>query len=126
MYAEDFGGRIELPDEAAVTEALRRRYGENVNEFWLFRGAKYPHLAILIAGEFASLLYFPSEGHPGMRSVGKAPLQGQQFMIFYTNTPQEEIEISADAVVPVAAAEEAAIEFFRFPEAPRRIKWLET
>jgi hypothetical protein len=55
-----------------------------------------------------------------------APLQGQQFMTFYTNTPQEEIEISADAVFPVAAAEEAAIEFFRFPEAPRRIKWLET
>lgn len=67
---------------------------------------------ILVNKEMANLTYFPDEESLGFQSVGRQTGQTNEYCIFYTNTPEEEIEISRDSIISVNKAFEAAKKFF--------------
>jgi hypothetical protein len=62
----------------------------------------------------------------GLQSVGIGTnLVSDEVSIFYTNTPEEEIEIRTDVVIPFCKAVKAAEEFFETKTLPECIEWLE-
>lgn len=121
---EHFGGVVEVDEATSIDNVLGLRYGSGVNEFWIFRESEFPHLAILVNQDRACVHYFPEEGHPGFRSRGEVegPLD-EEYLVFYTNTPQEELTVPAKASVPVDLAIRAAREFFADPRLPPALRW---
>lgn len=61
----------------------------------------------------------------GFQSVGCQTNQKNDYCIFYTNTPEEEIEIRRDSIISVDKAFEAAKKFFYKREMPDNIEWTE-
>jgi hypothetical protein len=123
LKVEHFGGAEEVTDSAALDVVLSKRYGNDVNEFWLGGEEKYPCLAIQVRGSRACLHFFPRDGHPGYLSVGDGAATGSE--TFYTNTPTEESYIAANAVVPFDQAREAAHEYLRTGSMPSSVRWTE-
>jgi len=79
-----------------------------------------------VNNDYANLTYFPEDGHPGFQSIAMdTDLNMKDISIFYTNTPDEEIEIDNDAIVPFSRAVEATKEFFTSLSLPTCLKWLE-
>src|ERR1035441_3537567 len=95
MRIEDFGGVSDLANEEDIEKALAKRYGEGVNEFWLFyTDNKFPAISILVKGDIAALHYFPKDQDPGMTSIGgRLNLEAGGTTIFYINTTEEEQEV---------------------------------
>jgi len=124
MKIEHFGGLAEVGDDASLDEVLSKRFGEDVNEFWISGDEKYPALTIQVRGPLSCLLYYPEEGHPGFISVGEDGDE-DEVVVFRTNTPTEEIEVSADAVVPFEQARRAAHEFMTSTSKPASVEWSE-
>lgn len=123
MKIEHFGGLLEVETVAALDKVLDLRYGNRANEYLICGKDRYPLLCVQVRGAVACLHFFPEEGHPGFLSVGEGAAAGLE--TFYTNTPTEEIEVAADAVVSFDQAREAAREFFRSHVIPRSIRWVE-
>ena len=127
MEIEHFGGKMRCNNLETLDNLLSTRYGKGVNEFWIYGENKFPHMGILVNGDFAYIHYFQAEDQPGFRSVGTvAKLNENVFSVFYTNTIDEEIQISTDAVVLFPIALAAAKEFFLNPfEMPKNLEWFE-
>ena len=70
MKISHFGGISECKSIEDFESILNVRYGSVVNEFWISDEEEMPCLAILVNNDFASLTYFPEDGHPGFQSVG--------------------------------------------------------
>ncbi len=114
-----------VESRADIAAALARRNDRGVNEFWLSRkDRKFPHMAINVAKDLACLHYWPYEGHPGWRLLGRIPgldPQGEtefQFGGEYGTTPNI-------FVVPFSVAVEAAIAFSGDTRMPEVGEWFE-
>jgi hypothetical protein len=126
MKVSHFGGTAECKTIEDLRKVLNMRYGDGVNEFWISGEENNPCLAVLVNKDYANLTYFPKVGHMGFQSVGMGTsLVSDGISIFYTNTPEEEIEIGNDAVVPFFKALEAVEEFFETTALPESIEWFE-
>ncbi len=126
MRVEHFGGDAVVDSEDRLAEILEVRFEPGVNEFWLSGTEDGPCLSILIRDDYASLHYFASRGDAGAvcQSDGSAgPAAGA--VSFRTNSPEEEIEVSAKLVVGVNTAKKAALEFFRSRHRPKSLTWVD-
>lgn len=126
MKIKHFGGIEYTNNISEFLRILQKRYGNDVNEFWISEDHQdSPCLAILVNKEFANLTYFPDEESLGFQSVGCQTNHNSEYCIFYTNTPEEEIEIGADSIVSINKAIEAAKQFFDNSKMPNNIEWTE-
>ncbi len=126
MKIKHFSGTEYANNISEFSEILQKRYGDDVNEFWITNDTQdNPCLVILVNKEMANLTYFPDEESLGFQSVGRQTGQTNEYCIFYTNTPEEEIEISRDSIISVNKAFEAAKKFFYKCEMPDNIEWAE-
>ena len=123
MRVEHFGGTDQIRDAAGLCELLKKRYGDDVNEFFISGEDLYPLLSILVRGSVACLHFFPQADHPGFISVGAKKRDG--VLVFYTNTPTEEIEVDARAGIPFEQAQTAAKEFLELGSMPAFVQWKE-
>jgi hypothetical protein len=127
LTVEHFGGTAECKTLEELEKILKIRYGTGVNEYWICEEGEenpYPWLAVLINNEYATLTYFPDEGHPGYQSVGKNT-DLDEYTIFYVNTPTEEIEVANKFIVPFSKALEAIKEYFLILSIPNCLEWNE-
>jgi len=126
MKVSHFGGTIDCATMETFEIVLNMQFGSGVNEFWISDEEDSPCLAILVNNDYANLTYFPEDGHPGFQSVGTGTdLNMEEITVFYTNTPEEEMEINNDAVVPFEIALKAAKEFFLTSTLPTCLEWIE-
>ena len=126
MKIKHFGGTEYANNISEFSEILQKRYGDDVNEFWITNDTQdNPCLVILVNKEMANLTYFPDEESLGFQSVGCQTNQKNDYCFFYTNTPEEEIEIRRDSIISVDKAFEAAKKFFYKREMPDNIEWTE-
>ncbi|MCD7742137.1 MAG: hypothetical protein LUI06_08040 [Ruminococcus sp.] len=127
MIIKHFGGIEAVNTLDEVCEVLRKRYGDDVNEFWItYDNQENPCLAILVNKEFANVTYFPDAESIGFQSVGiPSGFNSDEFSVFCTNTPEEEIEISNSTIITFDEALQAALDFFQNPKLPNCIKWSE-
>jgi len=124
MKIEDFNGVSDSTNNEEIEEALAKRYGNGVNEFWLSHAdSRYPTMSILVKGDIAALHYFSENQNPGMTSVGSGNFESGGATVFYVNTEKEEQEIPNGMIVPFSMALEAAKEFAVNKEPPRCIEW---
>ena len=127
MVVEDFGGTHEIDGDAQIETLFVTRYGQDVNEFWLYHGTQMrPAVAILANGDLACVHYFPHDGHPGFQSVGPAPgsIPAGRTM-FASSTPTEKSSMPNSTVVPFSRALAVAKEFATSTKLPRCIGWFE-
>ena len=126
MKVEDFTTVSYAKNEHEFEIALRRRYGNEIKEFWLsHEDDNHPAISILVNGDLASLHYFPAEHESGFRSVGKIEsLKPGEMSIFFVSKT-EEIYVINDSVVLFSAALTVAKEFFNFKKLPASIEWFE-
>jgi len=123
MMVEHFGGQA-AANASSDLDLLDLRYGPSrANEFHLSHEARFPMLAILVRDRLANLHYFPDATHAGFVSIGEEDKPGS--VVFFTNTPTEEIEVSASSVVPFELAREAATQFMSSPMLPPCVRWTE-
>lgn len=127
MIIKHFGGIETATNANELYEILSKRYGEDVNEFWITENnQENPCLAILVNKDLANVTYFPDADSLGFQSVGnQGNLNPDEFSVFYTNTPEEEIEIRNCTIISFEEALEAAFEFFGNSQIPTSIKWSE-
>ena len=119
MKIKHFGGIEYANNISEFSEILQKKYGDGVNEFWITNNTQEnPCLVVLVNKEMANLTYFPDEESLGFQSVGCQTNQKNDYCIFYTNTPEEEIEIRRDSIISVDKAFEAAKKFFYKREMP--------
>jgi hypothetical protein len=106
---------------------LSRRYGNDVNAFWISREkGRRPLLLMLVNKALANLHYFPPGDHPGFHSVGHiSALDPDKYTTFFMNSPEEREEIPNDAVIPFFEALAAAKEFFASDDLPKSVDWFE-
>ena len=124
MRVEHFGGTDQIHSSAGLCELLKKRYGNDANEFFISGKDRYPLLSMLVRGSVACLHYFPREEHPGFISAtGTNELDG--VLVFYTNTATEEIEVDARAGIPFEQAQAAAKEFLALGAMPASVQWRE-
>jgi hypothetical protein len=126
MKVSHFGGTVfcaTIEDQATI---LNIRFGTGVNEYWISGEDDNPCLAILVKDDYANLTFFPEDGHPGFQSVGMGTdLNMEEITVFNTNTPNEEMEVNNDSIVPFTMALEAAKEFFASLTMPTCLEWIE-
>jgi len=127
MKLEDFKGAEEINDDVELETALKKRYGNDANSFWLtHKSQKYPSMAVLVKGNLASVNYFPEEDSAGFRSVGNVDgLTPGEMSIFYLDSENQEQEVLNDSIVPFKDAVKAAKEFLTSSKLPTSIQWFE-
>ena len=126
MKVSHFGGTQHCDTLEKLDFVLNSRFGDGVNEFWISGETETPCLTMLVNNSYASLTYFPDDEHPGYQSVGKdCDLDLCEITVFFTNSPQEELEINNDAVIPLSLAITAAKEFFVNFKIPSCVEWSE-
>lgn len=128
MRIKHFGGIVNAYTLSEFESFLNMRYGENANEFWITKNEveENPCLAVLVKGQYANVTYFPDYDHMGFQSLSAVNgLKENGHMVFYTNTPEEEIEVSNEMVITWDLAFEAAKEFFSTLKKPTCLKWEE-
>ena len=126
MKIEDFEGASDSMNDEDIERALAKRYGEDVNEFWLSHAeGKFPAISILVKGDIAVLHYFPKDQSPGMTSIGEGVnLEAEGATIFCINAVDEEQQIPNRMAVHFSLALIAAKQFFVSKEPPSCINWL--
>ncbi len=128
MKIQDMSSSIfDASNETDVERILLKRYGEDVNAFWIYHEPREkPLLLILVNNKIANLHYFPDDDHPGFHSIGKMPsLPVDRSTVFFMNGLKEREEVPNDAIVPFADAMTAAKEFLVSTRLPPSIKWFE-
>ena len=125
MKVSHFGGTESVSSIEELRRILSERYANDANEFWLSDETKdFPCMAILVKGSLASVTFFEDEDDIGSQSAGRNNnLKAGTFTVFYTNTPNEEIEIHSEMVVSEEAAAKAAEQFFSERKMPRCMEW---
>ena len=124
MTVKHFGGVESVYTLDELRQILSMRFGNESNEFWISEDTgEFPCMAILVKGNLANVSFFDDENDIGSQSVGGEPKTGT-FTVFYTNTPEEEIEIHDEFTVSAEVAVKAAEEFFTKRQMPRCIAWI--
>ena len=124
MKITHFGGVEECNSIEELHTILKKRYGNNANEFWISCGEKFPYLGMMVKDKYAYIQYFPDEdsaGFVGMINNNDPPLE--EIVIFYTNTINEEIEVFNEMVVPFSKAEEVIVVFYNNSNLLEHLKW---
>ena len=126
MKIKHFGGIETVSTSDELRTVLSKRFGEEVNEFWVSDDNNdYPCLALLVNGRLANVTFFNDENDVGDQSSGgEMGLQAGSFTMFYTNTSEEEIEIHNEMIVSTEVAIKAAEEFLQVNTRPSCIKWV--
>ena len=127
MKVQDNDSVSNVTSPAEVEAALGKRHGGGRNSFWLSHGAElFPVINIMVKGDLAYLDYFPSDGHPGLASVGRSlNLSPGGYTTFFPDDTNERLEIMNEAVVPFSDALKAAQEFAISKALPKCIQWFE-
>ncbi|MCR4861837.1 MAG: hypothetical protein K5884_04370 [Ruminococcus sp.] len=127
MKIKHFGGIEYVNNIEEFANVLSQKYGANVNEFWITEDEKEnPCLAILINKELANVTYFPDEESLGFQAAGSVDNSDMdEFVVFYTNTPDEEIEVSNEFIITYDEAINIAKEFFDKHDMPENVEWIE-
>ena len=123
LAVEHFGGTEEVRDSLALDRILARRFGADVNAFWITGEEPFPALAILVRGELASVHFFPHDGHAGFQSRGTAP--SQHPVTFCCGSPTELIQVPSESVVAFDDARLAAHEVLSSFAMPQSLRWFE-
>jgi len=123
----DFSGRHEAHNSSEFGEILSKRFGPAVNAFWISHNDELkPVLSLLVKENLATLVYFPSEGHPGFVPVGETSVSNNTgFTTFRQETIEQEIEIPNSQVVTFDSALRAAEDFSELRSLPKSIAWTE-
>jgi len=123
----DFSGRHEAYTLSALKEILCKRYGPNVNGFWISHDDQQrPVISLLVKEDLATLIYFPSEDHPGFIPVGGIEgLSGTDCTTFRGDTIEQGLEVPNSQVIQFASALNVAEEFFKSKSLPKSIDWTE-
>ena len=126
MRIRHFGGIETASTHDELRSILSKRFENESNEFWMFADNKeFPCMAILVKGNLANVSFICDENDIGYQSLGQAVgSKTGTFTVFYTNTPEEEIEIHDEMIVSAENAVKAAEEFFREHKMPCCIKWV--
>jgi len=127
MTIWDLKGKHEANDISEFESVLDKRYGPDVNAFWMMHDEELnPAISLLVRGDLSYIHYFPVEGHPGFASVGSIEdLDMDGFTTFRFETLEQEQEIWNRQVIPASAAMSAAKDFFNSKELPKSILWNE-
>ena len=125
MIIKHFGGIENVNSVKELCKILHKRYDDDVNEFWITHDEQEnPCLAILVNKDIANVNYFPDADSIGFQSVGNlSGINPDEFSVFYTNTPKEEIEISNSTIVSFEDALQATIQFYQNSQIPTNLKW---
>lgn len=123
----DFSGRHEADTVTSLREILQRRYGPSVNGFWISHNDDpNPVLSLLVKDDLATLVYIPSEAHPGFVPISRiCELSMEEFTTFRSETIEQELEVPNSQVVLFADAERAVEDFFESKELPKSLDWFE-
>ena len=127
MTIYDFAGRHEVNNISALETVLQTRYGLHRNGFWIsHHEERNPVLSLLVAGDLATALYFPYEGHPGFTSVGRVEgLDQNEFTTFSYDTIEQEQDFINSQIITFSNALLAAKDFFASKGLPKSIQWFE-
>jgi hypothetical protein len=111
---------------AELDALLMKRRSDGANAFWLAHdGKQYPHLALLVKGELASVHYFPEDSDAGYIPSGNlAQLPVREMSRFSISKHQaDDVHVVNDSVLPMSVAVQVAREFFRSDALPTAITW---
>lgn len=128
MRVDDMRGSETVETINELEGVLSRRYEDGANAFWISPDTEeYPMLAVLIAGELATLNYVPDEQRAGFRSVGGVLGAGSSGTTMFpiSSNRADDVAVPDDAVVAVAVAIAAATEFFKSLRLPECMEWFE-
>lgn len=126
MNVWHFGGESECKSAEELVSIMETRYEGGVNEFLIYGEKKYPYLAVLVNNNNAFLTFFMEDDSYALQSSAlDATLDHNETSIFYTGTPDIEIQVWNEFVVPFSKALEAATEFFTTSSLPNCIEWSE-
>lgn len=126
MTIYHFGGSKEITSAEELNSILDIRYGNGVNEF-LFAGEnKYPCLAIMVNGNYATATYMSDSEEGLLQSVGgKTGLSFDESTVFYTGTEDQESQVWNEFVITFEKAKDVANEFLATLKLPTCIEWSE-
>lgn len=127
MFIKHFGGSEQVTNTEDLARILNKRYAEDVNEFWITKdNQNNPCLVILVNKNLANVTYFPNEESSGFQCIGNMHnLNQNEFSVFYTNTLEEEIEISNSAIITFDKAMKIALDFLENRDIFDSIEWFE-
>jgi len=81
-------------------------------------------MCLLAKGDLATLLYVPSDGHPGFVPKGKVEgLDKEKFTTFSVDSVDQELEVLNGQVIDFSTALSAAKNFFALNKLPKSIQW---
>jgi hypothetical protein len=127
MRIVDFKGSYQVDQESDIDIAMARRYGEGFNEFFIYReGPEFPHLAVPVRADVATIFFFPENGHPGFRALrAQDAMGGATDLLFYIGDFADSIQSPAEFIVPVTAGVAVAKSFLRTGAMSPILEWLE-
>ena len=121
VSVEHFLATTRCHDEAELRAVLALRNDDGMNELWICGAEPHPCIAFLVRDERAVLHFFPRAGHPGFVSRGS----GDPDAVVVFSTHGDAVSLTGDAIIAVATAVDAAVEFARTCELPSTIRWFE-
>ncbi|MFL5244889.1 MAG: hypothetical protein ACJ8FY_22535 [Gemmataceae bacterium] len=122
-----FNQQTTVNTPADLRAILTESREDGANSFWLsHEGKNYPHLALLVKGELATVTYFPKDRDAGYVPVGNlAGLPtGEMTAFSVSQYKADDVFVVNDAVLPVSLAVKIAEEFFHSDALPTGLKWL--
>lgn len=122
MEVYSLSGRHVANDINQLLSLLKERHNGQFGVLWI-SPAMYPIMTIGINGEQAWLYFIPDGEHAGFLSQGHLS-SGLPDVEFLNDDFQIEMR-PVTCVVPLHAAEDASVEFFRTSERPKGVEWLE-
>ena len=124
MKVYHFDGLDECLTEDELGSLLEARFGARANEFLLAGDSEYPYLAILVNDGYSAMVYFPEDRESMFQAIGgNTALSVGETSVFYSGTPDQEMEVWNEFVLPFALAKEAALEFFATLSMPTCVEW---
>ena len=122
-----FNQQTTVNNPTELRAILTQRREDGANSFWLSHDGKdYPHLALLVTGELASVHYFPKDRDAGYVPIGnlaRLPSEGTTTFSI-SRYKADDVLVVNDAVLPVSLAAKIAEEFFHSDALPTGINWL--
>lgn len=125
MFIEHFLGKTNVKDKSEIDQILRLKADNGSNEFVItFDECEFPWIIVSTLNDYAHVHYFPEKDHPGFQAIGTLAEEiGEDFMVFYTNTPTEEISVESEYVVDIETAVNIVRALYERKELPDLVEW---
>ena len=134
MIFEHFAGKEVCSTEAEARAAFAQAV-DGVNAFNIYTDADgvYPYLSVMVNGNCAYIWYAPDEESAGFQVYGNdLELDAEGDMVFYINTPTEEMQVPNNYVCSKETALQVVLEFMKredwptgYEELPNCVEWEE-